>query len=171
MSRQCTSDEVRAFLQYQLARSNTKDFVLSAVRETGLERSEVVGVPAIGRLLTFFQNIGRARSTEVTGQRYFTVRAAAALQQDPVFAADPEVAALRDCVEKYVSLFDSPSSNPWVTVVACSDAEWLVDGNKTTIAAFRFAQARVDSPFALPVYRLPFPDMTLERLTGEACKR
>ncbi len=137
MSRQCTGEELREYVAYQRARSHTQDTVLRVAREVGVERSEVVGPQAIGSLVTFFQNIGQASSIAVSGQRFFTVRVASALLANPAFAADPDVSAMRDRVREYEGLFARADSRPQVTVAACSDAQWLLDGNKTQWRHFR----------------------------------
>lgn len=168
MGRRCSHSEIPAFTKYQLAKSNTSDFVLSAIAEVGLERSDVVGTVAVGRLLTFFKNIGDAHPDENAGGRYFTVSGAAALLTDGSVKTDAAVAAMRATVLQYMAFFAGPESAPWVTIAACSDAQWLVDGNKTTIAAFLYARERGKPDLVLPVYSLPFPTKTLAQLTHEA---
>jgi hypothetical protein len=151
--RPCTAEEVASFRDYHRRHSHVAAIVLSLTESPSmLTMGTVAGVAAIGRLKTFFGNIGSARCRDLHGSDRFLVMQATDVLLGGSFRTDREVLLMSSKVGAYKSLFSRADSDPKVTIVQSANDCLIADGNKTAIAAFLHAKDQHQLRFALPVY-------------------
>src|SRR5262245_12354561 len=117
ISRVCDAEELAAFRRYQASASNTWQFVQGLLNAgVPLVRAAIIGQAAIGELQTFFKNIGRTTAQSRHGFTRFSVAQVIQLFEDPdLLSADPELALMKQTVQRYAEIFESDSSEPQVT--------------------------------------------------------
>lgn len=146
--------------------SNTWSFVESLL-DAGLPlfRGSVTGKTAIGELQTFFKNVGTATAHSRHGTLRFSVAQLIQLFDDPsLVATDPRISEMRRAVYHYAQLFQSDESNPQVTVLAAADISILLDGNKTSAAAYLHSKSSEPENYTLPMYCLYAPQQRVKHL-------
>jgi hypothetical protein len=121
-------------------------------RQFAVTRANVTGADAIGRLKTFFGNIGRARCGDIHSSDRFLVTQAADVLVCDGYRDDPDVTFMSERVGRYKDFFNTAASDPKVTIVESANDCLIVDGNKSAIAAFLHASESQASNFDLPVY-------------------
>jgi hypothetical protein len=153
--RRCTAEEVAAFRDYHKRYSHVAAVILALTESpSALTNAKVEGVKAIGRLKTFFGNIGTARCRDLHGTDRFLVTQAADVLLGSGYRTDHGVLSMSSKVAAYKTLFSRSDSDPKVTIVQSANDCLIVDGNKTAIAAFLYARDYQQSMFTLPVYYL-----------------
>jgi hypothetical protein len=161
--RPCTIEELRDFRDYHRRYSHVADVVLALTRcGAAPTRATLKGANAIGRVKTFFGNIGRARCRNIHGSDRFLVMQAADVLGRPDYAEDEDVRTMVNAVGRYKALFKTAASAPRVTIVQSTNDCLIADGNKTAIAAFLHACESDASAFELPVYYLEAPDHKID---------
>ena len=156
IGRVCDAQELAAFRRYQSSTSNTWQFVQDVLNAgVPLLKAAAVGTGAIGDLQTFFKHIGRTTAQSRCGMLRFRVAQVIQLFDDPdLVTGDPELALMRQTVHRYTELFDSEASAPRVTILVAADISILLDGNKTTLAAYLHSQRASQTDYVLEMYCL-----------------
>ena len=166
IGRRCEPQELAAFRRYQSSMSNTSSFV-EILLDAGvpLFRGSVTGTTAIGELQTFFKNVGSATAHSRHGTLRFSVAQLIQVIEDAnLIAADPRISEMRRTVYQYAKLFQSDDSAPQVTILAAADISVLLDGNKTSAAAYLHSTLSEPENYTLPVYCLYAPHQRVNRL-------
>lgn len=127
-----------------------------------LARDVIMGAERIGNLTSFFKTVDGAISIECTGRRRFSLREAVDLLRAPERQHDADVAMRHDRILSYRKLFESPASNPLVTIVEFSDDAVVFDGNHTGMAAYLHAANHPEPPYHLTVFILTVPESVTE---------
>lgn len=123
-----------------------------------LTRAVVTGRDRISALSSFFRSLSGV--TRHDGCQ-FTLGETLNVWRTAASGGDRDAQRRLDKVKAYGTLSKSPTSNPMVTILECSDGLVVVDGNHTAIAALTAGiDLRDDAVLTLPVYILTLPVST-----------
>jgi hypothetical protein len=158
----CTGVERAEFERHMLANRDTGELLLHWYRQwRTLTKSFLVGAERIGDLTSFFRTVDDVSSFVATGRVRFSLREALRILQEQ-HRQHGDVKRRHDKIRSYQALFESPTSNPIVTIVEFVDDSVLVDGNHSAMAAYLHAVAHPEPPYCLPVFVLHVPRSVVE---------
>ena len=158
-TRPCTSVERSQWVAHMLQNRETGAWLMAHYRQGAALTREVLGsAEQIGQLTSFFKSIDNVVSAEHTARSRFTLRETLNLWQSSERQGNRDASGRLRKARSFQALFQSPASNPIVTIAQFTDGRVVVDGNHTAISALMCAaDQELDTALNLPVYVLTVP--------------
>jgi hypothetical protein len=153
----CLASEAQELLNYLKKNSHVSLPAILIQQNCLVEKAQAKGMVNIGRLQTFFGNLGNAYCRLLHGTEKFLVAQALEALTSANYRHHPDIADAMQKIHKYKYLFAQPDPAPKVSIVEQGCNVLIADGNKTAIAAFLYALETSQPDLILPVYYIVAP--------------